>query len=730
MARLKDFILKKTIRFFPNFFKTFSLMIIVVGLFCVFITYAYVIFPQHRHDLHYREVDILLGGDCFILSIILFLIIGKVFSLLSQSKKKKTSHIHLRLTLIFGALSAIPTVVLLLSALLFFNFGLETWFSSRVKAAIEQSKTVSIAYLKQTKELMINSALSLEKTIDENAIFFSINNSKLQDFLNEETYKLGVENAVIFSVNRGVLARSGLTFAFELDPITPKNIQDALNDGMVVLSDTTFDTVRVLLPLKNFMGGAFLVVGQFINPHILSEIRKTKTAYLDYIQAEERRSYIRFAFFLSFLMIASILLFLAIVIGEAVSNHVSRPIYSLLSVIKGIQKGDFSLRASSSLKRAKDEFFELEQAFNSMVDRIEMQQKNLWDASEQINQRREFTETLLETISTAVISLNASQVIMLANQTASRLLERPLSDMIQTPISDIFPSIAHMLQGNKVSQYEGLDQQVRVNTPTGTKVFVVKIIVKRNDLAHISEYVLTFDDMSTLFEAQKKAAWQNIARRIAHDIKNPLTPIQLATERLRRNYMEKKKTDMTIFSECTETIIRQVESIQSLVDDFSSFARMPVPKRQKLDLIDICKKDFFLQKHAHSDVSYDISVPNHEVYISCDRYHLSQLFTNIFQNAYEAVYERMLEEPFYKGKISLEISEESDKVKVVIQDNGSGIALDDKPYITDPYMTTKEKGTGLGLAIVLKIVNDHNGSLFFNDVEGGGTSVCVQFNKI
>jgi len=364
-----------------------------------------------------------------------------------------------------------------------------------------------------------------------------------------------------------------------------------------------------------------------------------------------------------------------------------------------------------------------------MTSKLELQQLELKEASQQIELRRQFTESVLSNVSAGIIGLDSKAKINLANRSASLLLETQLENQINQPILKIFPEISGLLE-KKISETHPqlLESQVNINREGHTRTFLVRISSQNAQKEKNKGFVLTFDDLTEQLSDQRKAAWSDVARRIAHEIKNPLTPIQLSAERLRRKYASQITTDSESFLRCVDTIMRQVETIGSLVSEFSTFARMPAPIMKQENFIDICHEAVVLQQNAHPYISYKVDFPKKQLILECDAQQLMQTLTNLLKNAAESIDEKLLtlqngshsEEtgPPETAQITLHLSREADGVvKLDITDTGSGLPKAGRERLTEPYYTTRTQGTGLGLAIVKKIMQDHHGVLELKDRE-------------
>ncbi|HTZ36068.1 MAG TPA: ATP-binding protein, partial [Stellaceae bacterium] len=414
----------------------------------------------------------------------------------------------------------------------------------------------------------------------------------------------------------------------------------------------------------------------------------------------------------------------SVAIGISIAAQLADPISRLVGAADRIGAGDLSVRVPEG--RKDDEMASLSRAFNRMTDQIQSQQQELIEANRQLDERRRFTETVLTGVTAGVIGLDGFGRIYLPNRSASALIGVDLDRSVGEDLAEVVPAMAELL--GEVNRRPDRVAQAQIQIVGGsTRTLLVRISAEQ-DNEGISGYVVTFDDITELLSAQRKAAWADVARRIAHEIKNPLTPIQLSAERLRRNYLKDIKKDPDTFRICTDTIIRHVEDIGRMVDEFSSFARMPAPVLKPEDLTAIVERAVFLERTAHSEIAFTTSFAQRPVTVRCDARLVGQAAINIVKNAVEAIEARLVDTgPNPPGQIAVSVEEAAGKVVVTVADNGKGLPKRGRERLTEPYVTTRAKGTGLGLAIVKKIMEDHQGELLLEDAPGGGARVMLVF---
>jgi two-component system nitrogen regulation sensor histidine kinase NtrY len=462
-----------------------------------------------------------------------------------------------------------------------------------------------------------------------------------------------------------------------------------------------------------------------VEPKVLEHIEKTQRAAAEYANIEGRRSSIEITFAMIFILVGMLLLFVAIWVGLVFANRLSRPISDLAAAAERVRAGDLSARVEEGPD--SDELGLLSRAFNRMTDQLEGQRHELVQANGQLDERRHFIETVLGGVSAGVIGVDAEGRIKLANRSACSLLATDLDQRIGADIGEVVPELAEMITGAHNRPNRLAEAQISMQRLGRSRTLFVRFAADVVD-GKVMGLVITFDDITELVAAQRKAAWSDVARRIAHEIKNPLTPIQLAAERLRRKYLSEITSDPETFSNCTDTIIRQVGDIGRMVDEFSAFARMPRAEMETSNLGRICREALVLPRSAHPGVKFISEIPIDPVVISGDTRQLSQVLTNLLQNAVDAIDGRIGDEarPLPDGQIRLSLSMIEDAATIEITDNGKGLPVEKRDRLTEPYMTTRSKGTGLGLAIVKTILEDHGAVLELKDRDDGEPGALIR----
>jgi two-component system, NtrC family, nitrogen regulation sensor histidine kinase NtrY len=634
------------------------------------------------------------------------------------------SRLQIRLVVLFSLIAVMPTIIVAIFSYLFFSFGVESWFSNKVRTAVSESHAVAEAYMREHKRAIRADALAMANDLNRDAAELELNPQQLTEVVSAQAALRGLSEAMVFDRSGQILARSSLSFTLGFEPLPENAIRDADAGDVAVMTSDSDDRVRALVRLDQF-GPVYLYVGRYIEPRVLNYMVETQRAVDQYERMESQRSGFQVTFALIYLMVAMLFLVTAVAIGIHFATRLSVPISRLAAAAEQVRGGDLATRVPEGEK--DDELATLSRAFNRMTYRIESQQRELREANRQLDERRRFTEAVLTGVSAGVIGLDRSGRINLPNRSASALLGVDLEPRVGHDLSAVAPEMASLLREAADRPNRLAQSQVQLARGNSSRTLLVRIAAEYHE-REVSGFVVTFDDITELLSAQRKAAWADIARRIAHEIKNPLTPIQLSAERLKRRYLKEIKRDAQSFMICTDTIIRHVGDIGRMVDEFSAFARMPAPVLKPENLAEIVRQAAFLQRTAHRDITFDIALPQNAPVVSCDARMVGQAVVNIVKNAIEAIEARITEEPASgPGQIRVSLSETAGRAEVVVEDNGKGLPLEGRERLTEPYVTTRAKGTGLGLAIVKKIMEDHRGELLLEDGESGGARVRLIF---
>lgn len=676
----------------------------------------------------------LLNIDLIILLMLVTLIARRILKIWSGRRRGIAgSRLHIRLVLIFSVMAALPAIIMAVFSAFFFHFGVQTWFSDNVRTAVVESQAVATAYLEEHKQVIKADTLAMANDIDRNAPFLSdFQPAELERLMDTQSIIRNLSEAIIFDEAGKIVTRSSLTFTLTFENIPNYLIQQAGDGDVVVLTSENEDRVRALVKLNNW-NDSYLYVGRRIDPTVLGHLEATQDAAAKYSELEGSYSGLQITVTMIFIVVALLLLLAAIWVGIVLARQLVMPITTLISVSDRVRGGDLTARVPE--QKQIEEFDYLASSFNRMTSQIEEQRNELIAANRMLDQRRRLTETVLAGVSAGVVGVDDKGQITFANSAAAELFEKEAGEIVGQNISAVVPDIESHLDKahkntSKITQFEtpylsegGTKKELHVR-------IAIELIGDEEQGA-----VMTFDDITELQSAQRKAAWADVARRIAHEIKNPLTPIQLSAERLKRKYLGEIKSDPDTFEICTETIIRHVEDIGRMVNEFSDFARMPVANLQPQALDQHIADVIMLQKQAHRKIKIEFfNELDSLAIVMCDDHQIRQALMNLMQNAIDAIHQGEEE----GGTIQLTQKEiEGEKIALIVSDSGVGLPEnEDKSKLTEPYVTHRPKGTGLGLAIVKKIMEDHGGKIIvgadklLEDKKLSGASIALVFPSV
>lgn len=673
-------------------------------------------------------VSVFLVLDILVLLALGGLVAQRIYAVWSKRRKNQAaSRLHVRIVSVFTMLAAAPAVLVAMFAALFFYFGVEAWFSERVRTALDESQEVAQAYLKEHQQVLRADALAMANDLNRQAVRLSEDPVSLSQAVSAQAYLRSLTEVIVFDGAGKILARSGLTFALSFEPITEEMRERARQGEVVLVISDNDDRVRALLRLDNFVD-TYLFVGRLVEPKVLNHMEATQRAVTEYHDLKEHSAFIRVMITIIFIVVALLLLLTAVWVGLNFATTLVRPISELIGATDRVRGGDLSARVEEQeTTQGDDELAQLGRAFNRMTHQLETQRGELIEANRQLDTRRRFTEAVLAGVSAGVIGLDPDYRINMMNAVAMEFFQLTNAEALTGhPLGVLSPEVEELVKSmpRNARLKDGQVEIKRAGQPTRTILVRLSCELQGNE---VNGYVVTFDDVSELVSAQRKAAWADVARRIAHEIKNPLTPIQLSAERLRRKYMGEVTSDPEIFQTCTDTIIRHVEDIGRMVDEFSAFARMPVPVIKEQELRDLCRQTVFLQSSTRSDIRYEQNLPPDKLFVDCDGRQMVQALTNLLKNAAEAIDGRSqpTQGELPQGLIKLDLTVAEGRVSLAVSDNGRGLPVAERERLTEPYVTTRSKGTGLGLAIVKKIMEDHKGALDLYDNPGGGAVVVL-----
>jgi len=679
-----------------------------------------------------KLVPILLWVDLGVVLLLAGLVAARLTaSFAARRRGIAGARLHVRLVLLFVAMAVGPTVLVATFAGYSLNASLQEWFNDRVRLTIDGAATLASAYKAERRRNFEYSLVPLVFELRGQGPQILLYQERMNLLLNSIATQSNLSEVAIIDRFGTPLAR-GHSVNIDSDFVPPKleKIGEAMNGAALLLLDRE-DRISALIKLfPPPADPVFLYLSEPINPRVLAHVNGIEQMRENYLKIESQQTETQLKVAGIFLIIVLVLLLLAIWIGLVYAERLSRPISDLMGAAERVRGGDLNVRVREP--GSENEIGMLSRAFNRMTDQLGDQRRELVEANAQIDERRRLIEAVLSGVSAAVVSLDRDGTVELANRAALDLLDVQQQALVGSSLVERLPEIGGMLELGRLRPTRVAQEEIEFRRRGETMTLLTRVAVEKVAGGEgIEGFVVTFDDITELLSAQRKAAWADVARRIAHEIKNPLTPIQLSAERLKRKYSKQIVEDPETFTVCTDTIIRQVGDIGRMVDEFSSFARMPRPVLQNEDLKEICLQSVFLQRNAQPQIEYTTYLPEHGLTLPLDRRQIGQALTNLLKNAAEAIDGRdaVPGQPLPPGAIVVRLSEQGDNVTVVVEDNGRGLPAEHRARLTEPYVTTRAKGTGLGLAIVKKIMEDHGGYLVLDDREGGGARVSLVFRR-
>jgi two-component system, NtrC family, nitrogen regulation sensor histidine kinase NtrY len=630
-----------------------------------------------------------------------------------------SGRLHVRLVALFTAIAAVPTVLVAIFASVLFQSGLEFWFSNRARNMLENTVQVAQGVYRYELSQIGAQATTMAGDLTSYLQKVPMDDPQFQTGLAFQTYQRALNEAAILKVGPGgeVQTLGVATGSKDLD-VDNALIRTAIaklnrlpdNASVDVGTKNRVSVITRLIPGTN----TYLYVGRLVDPEIAAQTNRANEVLSDYHALLKRSRANQLRFNAALLLGSLIIVALSILTALKLADRLVRPVGELVSAAGRIEAGDFSARVP--VANTEDEVQTLATAFNQMTERLQEQTDELRSANTQLETRRAFIEAVLSSVTAGVIAVDAKHRILLLNRSAETLLEQ--GEAIEgKPLASVSPELEEFMRGQQS------DANVLITADAIQRTLAVKRVRYKDGS------VLTFDDITDQLTDQRRAAWSDIARRIAHEIKNPLTPIQLAAERLQRRFAGEVQSDKETFERLTGTIVRQVGDLRRMVDEFSNFARMPKPVFRDENVHEIARQALFLHEVAHPAISFTLEPPTGDFRMVSDRRQLAQALTNVVKNAVEAIESRRNrgEHSLAGDRVELKLHKEDEALVIDVLDTGIGLP-EDREHLTEPYITTRVRGTGLGLAIVKKIVEEHMGEIAFLDRPGGGTHVRISFD--
>ncbi|HEX4410667.1 MAG TPA: PAS domain-containing sensor histidine kinase [Xanthobacteraceae bacterium] len=655
-----------------------------------------------------KVVKELLLGNVITGVLLLAVIVREVFVVIQARRRGRAgSRLHIQIVGLFAVIAAVPTVLVAVVASTTLDRSLDRYFSTRTRAMIESSTIVANAYVTEHLQAIRSEDLEMAFAVARAKPLFDQNRDQFRQFLTNTAKARGLSALVMIGVDGQTVERADvpmdkpivLPTAQQLTQIDDTEPQIALNDS-----------AAAVVKLQGY-DGTYLLVAGMLDPRVVQELRNTQENVADYAELEAGRYGIQIAFALMFAVIALIVLLSSAWIGLDFANRLVAPIRRLIGAANEVSTGNLDVQVP--VRRSEGDLARLGETFNTMTQELRTQHEDIVRARDLIDSRRRFTEAMLAGASAGVIGVDADGRISILNRSAERLVGRVESDVLGLPFAEIVPELAEIFEAARNGNQRLVQKQMTVSRDAQERNYSVRVTSEQSSESEHG-YVITVDDITDLVQAQRTSAWADIARRIAHEIKNPLTPIQLSAERLRRKYSKSITEDPAVFEQCTSTIVRQVDDIKRMVDEFSRFARMPKAVVEDDDVAETVRQAVFLLRVAHPDIDFDIELAADHMPARFDRRLISQAVTNIVKNATEAI-GAVPPDQLGRGRVLVQASRDGREMIIDVIDNGIGLPKENRARLLEPYVTTREKGTGLGLAIVGRILEEHGGRIELRD---------------
>jgi two-component system nitrogen regulation sensor histidine kinase NtrY len=681
-----------------------------IALLSAFLTFVVLtgltpIVPTHEVVITFLLIN---GATILLLLAIIAREVWKVVQ--ARRRGRAAARLHVQTVSLFSVIAVLPAVLVSIVANVTLDRGLDRLFSVRTKAVIENSLIVANAYVYEHAQLIRGDIIGMAGDITRARPLYDQDRESFRNLLTSTAASRNLPGAMLIDKNRNILesASTGIQQNF-LTP-APEFLSNVNEDEPQIGVFVEQNYVAAVIRLRAFQD-TFLYVARLLDPRVVAQLRQTQASVREYAELESRRLGIQVAFALMFTVIALTVLMSSVLIGLNFANWLVAPIRRLMGAANLVSTGN--LHVQVPVIRSEGDLAHLGETFNKMTQELRTQRDELVSASDVIDSRRRFIEAVLSSASAGIIGVDGAGKIAILNRSAEKLIGHPESEALDHPLSEIVPELDALMQTARSSAQRLVQGEIEISRDKVERTLSVRVSSEQTGQSNES-YIITLDDITDLVKAQRTSAWADVARRIAHEIKNPLTPIQLSAERLRRKFGKTITEDRAVFDQCTDTIVRQVDDIRKMVDEFSKFARMPKPVIEGEDVADAVRQTVFLMRVGSPDIDIEVDIKQEPMHANFDRRLISQGLTNIMKNATEAIGAVPAGE-IDRGRIDVIASREDDDIVIDIIDNGIGLPKESRARLLEPYVTTREKGTGLGLAIVGRVLEDHGGRIELND---------------
>jgi two-component system, NtrC family, nitrogen regulation sensor histidine kinase NtrY len=628
----------------------------------------------------------------------------------ARRRGRAASRLHVRIVGLFSVVAAVPAVLVAVVASVTLDRGLDKLFSRQTQSLIQNSLIVADAYVREHAQFLRADCITTAIELARYKTVFDTNRDQFRQFLTAQSNIRGLPAVMMIDGDSNVIEQADVkvnqTFVKPSREVLAAS--NETDPQIALFLDNNY--VAAIIKLQAYTN-TYLYVARVLDPQVVAQLRATQAGITQYAALESQRLGIQIAFALMYTVIALIVLLSAVWIGLNFANYLVAPIRRLIDAAQIVSTGNLFVQVPT--RGGEGDLGHLGETFNRMTRELRTQHEDIVRARDLIDSRRRFTEAVLAGASAGVIGVDSESRVSILNRSAERLIGHSQNEALGRPLKDVAPELTELLASARSGRQRLEQGQVTINRSGRDRILSVRVTEEQSGASEHG-YVITLDDITDLVAAQRTSAWADVARRIAHEIKNPLTPIQLSAERLRRKYGPVIREEADVFRQCTDTIVRQVDDIKRMVDEFSRFARMPKPVMAADDVADAVRQVVFLLRVGHPDIDIEVEIAEDPMPARFDRRLISQALTNIIKNAAEAIAAVPVSE-LGRGKISVAAFRERGDIVIDVVDNGIGLPKENRSRLLEPYVTTREKGTGLGLAIVGRILEDHGGQIELGD---------------
>jgi two-component system nitrogen regulation sensor histidine kinase NtrY len=660
--------------------------------------------------------------------LVLLALIGREAHRIVMARRvgKAAARLHVRIVAMFALVAAIPAILVAVVASVTLDIGLDRWFEIRTKTIINSSLSIAEAYVRENARNLQGTTLSMANDLDNNRTLYNLDRVRFIELMTQQAQGRALAHAALIRADGSFVLTADTSSTVELPDPPIEAVQTAADGRPTLIEPRVRNIVGAIVKLRQ-IPDVYLYTIREVDSEVIRARQLVRTNSEDYRGLEANRTATQIAFALLYLGLTLVVIMSAIWTGIAVADRLVRPIRQLIGAADEVSTGNLDIQVP--VRNSDGDVGSLAQTFNTMIQELKSQRNEILDAKDQVDERRRFSEAVLAGVTAGVVGVDSEGLVTIVNKSAETMLALSPADTLGKNISAVLPYIGRVFESARDSARAVSREQVTFYRTGAERTFNVQITVEESEVSDgPRSYVVTIDDITDLVQAQRSTAWADVARRIAHEIKNPLTPIQLSAERIRRRFGKVIVEDREIFDQCTDTIIRQVGDIGRMVDEFAAFARMPKPAMQPMDLREALREASFLVEVSRSDIVFERQFGNEALTGTFDSRLMGQALGNVIKNAAEAIDagERPEGEP---GVIRIRAIQARGFIAVDVIDNGKGLPRENRQRLLEPYMTTREKGTGLGLAIVKKIVEDHGGRLELHDAPAdfhGGRGAMIR----